>query len=167
MFHTSPVASSSSLHPDVFPSAVLAIAHRGNQHALWPDNGDLQQVMISGTIAADAPVAASVTMDAITPHRLIATLRVWHRLQGNPATKPVLPLTQQQRRRLILMLRALDGWQEHATYRELAEVLLDPGVRHQSRRDWLTSSTRAQIIRIVRDAIGRMQGGYLDLLLGY
>jgi hypothetical protein len=67
---------------------------------------------------------------------------------------------------MILMLRALDGHQQQATYRDLAATLLDPDVRTQSRRDWLTSSYRSQIIRLVKDAVGRMQGGYRDLLIG-
>ena len=62
------------------------------------------------------------------------------------------------------MLRALDGWQQHAS--EIAAVLLDPLVRSQSRREWLTSPRRAQIIRLVRDAIRRMRDGYRDLLRG-
>jgi hypothetical protein len=45
-------------------------------------------------------------------------------------------------------------------------VLFDPLVRSQSRREWLTSPRRAQIIRLVRDAIRRMRGGYRDLLCG-
>ena len=64
------------------------------------------------------------------------------------------------------MLRALDGWQAHASYREIAAVLLDPLVHSQSRREWLTSPRRAQIIRLVKDAIRRMRGGYRDLLSG-
>ncbi len=67
---------------------------------------------------------------------------------------------------MTLMLRALDGHQQQATYRDLAATLLDPDVRTQSRRDWLTSSYRSQIIRLVKDAVGRMEGGYRDLLIG-
>ncbi len=83
------------------------------------------------------------------------------------ATKPAIArLTGQQRRRMILMLRAFDGHQHHATYRELAATLLDPDLRLYSRRDWLISSHRSQIIRLVKDAIERMEGGYRELLSG-
>ena len=99
------------------------------------------------------------------PQRVEAALHLWLSLTAS-APPPVAPLTAQQRRRLILMLRALDGWQQHASYREIAAVLLDPLVRSQSRREWLTSPRRAQIIRLVRDAIRRMRGGYRDLLRG-
>ena len=112
-----------------------------------------------------APLAAVIPFDAHLPQRIAATLHLWQSLTGS-APPPVAPLTTQQRRRLILMLRALDGWQANASYREIAAVLLDPLVRSQSRREWLTSPRRAQIIRLVRDAIRRMRGGYRDLLSG-
>lgn len=112
-----------------------------------------------------APLAAVIPFDAHLPQRIEATLQLWQRLTG-PTPPPIAPLTAQQRRRLILMLRALDGWQGHASYREIAAVLLDPLVRSQSRREWLTSPRRAQIIRLVRDAVRRMRGGYRDLLNG-
>lgn len=111
------------------------------------------------------PLAAVIPFDSHLPQRIEATLQLWQQLTGT-APPPLAPPTAQQRRRLILMLRALDGWQAHASYREIAAVLLDPLVRSQSRREWLTSSHRAQIIRLVRDAIRRMRGGYRDLLSG-
>ncbi len=65
---------------------------------------------------------------------------------------------------MILMLRALDGRSDNATYRDLADTLLDSGVHEKSRSDWRSSSHRSQIIRLVRDAINRMNGGYRELL---
>ncbi len=65
---------------------------------------------------------------------------------------------------MILMLRALDGRSENATYRDLAGTLLDSGVHEQSRSEWLSSSHRSQIIRLVKDAMSRMKGGYRELL---
>ncbi len=113
------------------------------------------------------PIAAIVPLDAHTPVRLDAVRRLWRRLTGRADAAPVLPITTQQRRRLILMLRALDGWRERTSYRDLAATLLDADVQRQGRRDWLLSSSRAQIIRIVRDGIRRMEGGYRDLLFGH
>ena len=112
-----------------------------------------------------APLAAVIPFDAHLPQRIAATLHLWQSLTGS-APPPLAPLTAQQRRCLIRMLRALDGWQEPASYREIAAVLLDPLVLSQSRREWLTSPRRAQIIRLVRDAVRRMRGGYRDLLRG-
>jgi hypothetical protein len=112
-----------------------------------------------------APIAAVIPFDAAAPQRLEAALALWQQLMGSEPPL-IAPLTTQQRRRLILMVRALDGWLERASYRDLATTLLDPAVRDQPRRDWLTSAARAQIVRIVRDAVRRMKGGYRDLLRG-
>lgn len=163
---TASFANDSSVRFADLPVAVLAEDIDDRRHELWPDDGDHQQVLIMGRPAGSMPVAAIVPLDAHTTARLDAVRRLWRRLTGRPASTPVLPITAQQRRRLILMLRALDGWREHATYRELATILLNADVRRQSRRDWLTSTTRAQMIRIVRDAVRRMEGGYRDLLCG-
>lgn len=150
-----------------FPAAALAKDLPDGRHELWSGAGDVQQVLIRGPAEPLTPVAVLVPLDEHILIRLEAVRRLWHRLTGRADTTPVLPITTQQRRRLILMLRAIDGWREHATYRELAAVLLDRNARHQSRHDWLTSPVRAQIIRIVQDAMRRVEGGYRDLLLGH
>ncbi|WP_316192392.1 MULTISPECIES: DUF2285 domain-containing protein [unclassified Bradyrhizobium] len=129
------------------------------------EHGDNRQLWMLADAPLSAPFAAVIPFDAHLPQRVEAALHLWQSLTGS-APPPVAPLTPQQRRRLILMLRALDGWQANASYREIAAALLDPLVRSQSRREWLTSPRRAQTIRLVRDAIRRMRGGYRDLLSG-
>lgn len=129
------------------------------------EHGGNRQLWTLADAQPTAPLAAVIPFDAHLPQRIEATLQLWQWLTGS-APPPVAPLTAQQRRRLILMLRALDGWQARASYREIAAMLLDQQVRSQSRRDWLTSPRRAQIIRLVRDAVRRMRGGYRDLLSG-
>jgi hypothetical protein len=132
---------------------------------LLREHGGIRQLWMLDDAPPTAPFAAVIPFDAHLPQRVEAALHLWKSLTG-PAPPPVAPLTTQQRRRLILMLRALDGWQASASYREIAAALLDPLVQSQSRREWLTSSSRAQIRRLVRDAIRRMRGGYRDLLGG-
>jgi hypothetical protein len=112
-----------------------------------------------------APIAAIIPFDANLPLRVQAMVALWQQLTGI-SPSPVAPLTRQQRRRLILMLRALDGWQERASYRELATVLINARVHHQPRHEWLTSPHRAQIIRLVKEALRRVRGGYRELLCG-
>jgi len=160
-----PVDSSSSIPFARLPLPVFSIDRSDGRHLLLREQGADQQLWILANAPPTAPVAAIIPFDAHLPQRIAATLRLWQRLRGS-ARPPVSPLTIQQRRRLIVMLRALDGWHERASYRDLAATLLDPDVRSQTRRDWLTSSRRAQIIRIVKDAIRRMRGGYRDLLRG-
>ena len=136
------------------------------RHILWRQASDEQRIWILPDTNPSAPIAAVIPFDMHVAQRVEAVLHLWHRLT-DAAVRPVASsLTEQQRRRMILMLRALDGRQQHATYRDLAATLLDPGVRRQSRRDWLTSSYRSQIIRLVKDAVSRMEGGYRELLRG-
>lgn len=163
---TTPFPSDSSREYADRPAAILTQSVHEGHHELWSADGEHQQIFIVGRPGDNMPMAAIVPFDAHTAIRLDAVRRLWRRLTGRPDSAASLPITTQQRRRLVLMLRALDGWGERATYRELAANLLNADVRQQSRHDWLTSTVRAQMIRIVRDAIGRMEGGYRDLLIG-
>jgi hypothetical protein len=62
------------------------------------------------------------------------------------------------------MVRALDAHLADATYREIADALY--GAEAVTRYAWKTSSVRGQTIRLVKDAIGMMRGGYRKLLRG-
>jgi len=155
----------SSLTFKQLPPAAFVASRQDGRHVLLREHGGNRQLWMLADAPPTAPFAAVIPFDAHMPQRVEAALHLWLSLTGS-TPPPVAPLTAQQRRRLILMLRALDGWQQHASYREIAAVLLDPLVRSQSRREWLTSPRRAQIIRLVRDAIRRMRGGYRDLLRG-
>ncbi|WP_213775290.1 DUF2285 domain-containing protein [Bradyrhizobium sp. dw_78] len=152
---------------DSLPSPAFSVDCDDGRHLLWWETQDEQRIWILPDATATASVAAIIPFDQHLPDRLATTLHLWQRLTG-VATAPSASssLTRQQRHRLILMLRALDGRHDRASYRNLAAVLLDPDVRRQSRHDWLTSPRRAQIIRLVKDAVRRMEGGYRDLLRG-
>lgn len=117
------------------------------------------------TDAASAS-AAVIPLDADAPTRLAALLRLYRRLIGRHSGP--LPqawrLTPRQRRRLVLMVRALDGHLSKASYREIAEAL--HGLEAVARYPWKTSSVRGQTIRLVRDAVIAMNGGYRNLLRG-
>lgn len=149
---------------DAFPAVATLLDNAGARHILLRDSRDEQQVCILPGTDHAAPLAALVPIDGDLPTRVDAVLRLWRDIHRRTAAAPVAPLTPQKRRRMILMVRALDGWQSSATYRDLAAALLDPDVARQSRREWQTSSSRAQIIRIVRDAVRYMEGGYRNLL---
>ena len=161
-----PHGTASSLHFDSLPPPTFSVDRDDGRHILWREADDEHRIWILPDAPPTASVAAVVPFDKDVPRRLESVLRLWQRLTGCAPTPPACGLTSQQRRRLILMLRAFDGRQQHATYRELAAVLIDPDARNQSRRDWLTSSRRAQIIRIVKDGIRRVYGGYRELLRG-
>lgn len=136
----------------------LVLADPTGDHRLWlPEPAD-----IAGRLALHLP------LDEYLPLRLASTRRLYNRLKGRSGgPMPVVwCLTQAKRRRLILMLRALDGHLAGATYRNIATVLRDPDSAHLPARLWKTAATRARAIRLVADAVSLMQGGYRTLLRG-
>ncbi len=72
------------------------------------------------------------------------------------------PFTPQRRRRLKLLLRALDAALLGVGYREIARDLL--GGRVPDGAEWRNHPLRAQTIRLVKDGRALMRGGYLRLL---
>ncbi|MBZ9822834.1 DUF2285 domain-containing protein [Mesorhizobium sp. CA4] len=71
-------------------------------------------------------------------------------------------LTATQRRRLVHMLRCLDGRQERASHFEVATALF--GRRLVSAADWHDSAFRYQTRRLVRDGLKMVERGYRQLL---
>jgi len=124
-------------------------------HCLW-----LRDVLTGTGMAAIIPLDDSVLL------RVAGLLRLQRHLAGESAG-PVprgWALTARLRQRLILMIRALDGHQAQASYREIALALY--GEAAVARYPWKTSSIRGQTIRLVKDAVFTMEGGYRRLLRG-
>ena len=112
------------------------------------------------------PLAAIIPLDDNVLLRVEGLLRVQRHLAGDSAG-PVprgWELTQRLRQRLVRMVRALDGHQAQASYREIALALYGPAA--VARYPWKTSSIRGQTIRLVKDAVVTMEGGYRKLLRG-
>jgi hypothetical protein len=126
------------------------------------DSGDLRLLL---TAPADQPLAAVLPLNDDLPIRATAALRLWARMaeQPNRQEEP-LALTRQRRDRLVLMVRALDGYLAEASYREIAQALF--GTRRIERDTWKTSSLRDRTIRLVRGGIHLMRAGYRTLLRG-
>jgi hypothetical protein len=136
---------------------------RDGRHLVVRDHGELR-LWLPRT-DPDQPLSVVIPFDDDLDTRLDATLRFWRRINkpGSPLHEP-FPLTEQQRDRLILMLRALDGHLDEASYREIAEVLF--GSRRMESEPWKTSSLRDRTIRLVRGGIALMESGYRKLLRG-
>lgn len=135
---------------------------RANEfHAVQGNAADaIPFVLIEGATPEQA-LAAVIPLDADTPDRLDAVSRFWSALAAlPPATDP--RLTPQRRHRLRHMLRAFDGRACSATYREIAEVLF--GIPRVASDPWKTSALRDATIRLVRDGLAMVNGGYRDLL---
>ena len=133
----------------------LLIEDEEGDHRLW----------LPGASASDK-LAAMVVLDDRFALRIAALIRFQRRLEGRPSGP--LPkgwrITPRHLRRLALMLRALDGHLARASYREIADALF--GSEAVARYVWKTSSIRGQTIRLVKDAVRTMKGGYRRLLRG-
>jgi hypothetical protein len=106
--------------------------------------------------------AVLLPLDQFFEIRATAAIRLWRGLTGhNPGPNPAA-LSKARRDRLVLALRALDGWQERASYREIAGVLFS--FNKVSERGWKSHDLRDRTIRLVRFGREMMQGGYRRLL---
>ena len=111
-------------------------------------------------------LAALLPLDEDFRLRVLSLVRFQRRLAGRASGPPPKAwlLTRRHRRRLIMMVRALDGHLADASYREIAHALY--GAEAVARYAWKTSSIRGQTIRLVQDAVRMMRGGYRSLLRG-
>jgi hypothetical protein len=144
------------------PSRLLdSIPAANGPEQLIEHRGAVFRVHVDAT-GTETP-AVIIPLDQMFEIRVAAALRLWRGLTGrNPGPDPGM-LSKPRRDRLVLALRALDGRQEHATYREIAEVLF--GAAGVSERGWKSHDLRDRTIRLVRFGLDMMQGGYRRLLL--
>jgi hypothetical protein len=94
--------------------------------------------------------------------RARAAQRLWRAVNNRPLGPTLDGLTPQQRARLAMALRALDGHLAGASYRTIAEVLF--GAARIPERAWKTHDLRSRTIRLVQLGLRMMRGGYRDLL---
>lgn len=144
-------------------SSLLGTERSGERHCVVNDSDGPHRLWLQG-LDAGMPMAALVPLDETVLLRLAGLLRFKRRLDGHPAG--ALPrawrITARLRKRLLGMIRALDGRLEGASYREIAQALY--GSDAVARYPWKTSSIRGQTIRLVADAVATMNGGYRKLL---
>jgi hypothetical protein len=135
------------------------------RHVLLGDQEGDHRLWLSNAWIGDR-LAGLVVLDHRFALRIAALQRLYRRLAGrSPGPLPKgWRITRRHRWRLTLMLRALDGHLDQASYREIAEALF--GAEAVARYAWKTSSIRGQTIRLVKDAIQMMKGRYRKLLGG-
>jgi hypothetical protein len=145
--------------PALDPSA----AHRSTHelHAIQGDGGSAVPFVLIDDAAPDQALAAVIPLDTDAPDRLDAVSRLLRALTTPPPPAD-LRVTPQRRRRLRHMLRAFDGRASRATYREIAEVMF--GASRVASDAWKTSPLRDATIRLARDGLAMVNGGYRDLL---
>lgn len=121
--------------------------------------------MFRAQVAASAdvltPLAAVVLLDNETPDRLEALARYWRCLRRLPAA-PDPRLTPQRLQRLRQMLRAVDARLERENYRAIAMALFPR--HHIEAASWAGDALRETTIRLARDGMKLVKGGYRDLM---
>ena len=164
--------------PSVIALAALPadLADSGLQHPLLPVEAGVaadaaeQLIECRGTVfrvhvyeaSIQAP-AVLLPLDQFFEIRANAAIRLWRGLTGHSPGPNPAALSKARRDRLVMALRALDGWQERASYREIAGVLF--GFDNVSQRGWKSDDLRDRTIRLVRFGLGTMRTGYRRLLL--
>lgn len=116
------------------------------------------QVVVPPGVAAG--LGALVALDGHYRVRL-ATVRALARLLGARPPSPD-PLSILSRRRVVLMIRALDAQAGRASYRQIAAGLL--GVQPGGSHSWRLSTARDVAIRLCRSARRAAFGGYRRFL---
>ncbi len=123
--------------------------------------GEIVQACLLGEDLGASEPAALVLLDDATPDRLEALARYWRGLHTPPAP-PDPRVTPMRRQRLRQMLRAVDARLEHETYRAIASMLFP---KHRTEAaSWAGDAVRETTIRLARDGMKLVHGGYRDLL---
>ncbi len=141
--------------------ALLASWARAQGEQVLELRGALYRVLIDA-LDRGAP-AVMLPLDGLFEIRARAAIRLWRALNGGAPGPDPAALSQQRRVRLLDALRALDGRQDGASYRQIADALF--GRKPISSSDWKTHSLRDRVIRTVHLGETLMQGDYRRLLL--
>lgn len=107
------------------------------------------------------PLAAVVLIDDDTPDRLDMIARLWQAARGGRIS-PDRRMTEQRRQRARQMLRVVDARHAGAIYRVVAEHLFP---QHKiDAASWVGNPIRETTIRLARDGMKLVRGGYRTLL---
>jgi len=152
-----PAATGAAASLQLVGLATAARAADDGVHLRLP--GGLQIQLMAGAEAAVA-LAAILPLDDDFAARVAAADALYRLLTSG--THPSDTLSPQRRRRLKRMLRALDGQQSGANYRDIAQHVLGETIADSAA--WRTSAVRDVAIRLCRGAIRLARSGYLALL---
>ncbi len=127
-------------------------------HALWrrADAG-LQFWLREMPGDAAQTYAVMLSFDAFFELRIHAARRLWRVISGRKPGPPYNDMPEQFRRLNILRLRAVDGRNAGASYRKIAEVLLD---FHGSKEEFETDPRKSKIRRLAADGDALVHEGY-------
>ncbi|MEY9161096.1 hypothetical protein ABIG04_009406 [Bradyrhizobium japonicum] len=132
---------------DNLPGSELRRAPDG-WHAIVPLGGTKHRLWLRELPESGYAVVVDLPLDADFELRLGAARRFWLAFQRRALGDAPLALPALKRRRLILALRAVDGWQQGNSYRQIAQGLFG---RHRiAERAWKTDDLRSRTIRLVK-----------------
>ncbi|WP_426441327.1 DUF2285 domain-containing protein [Bradyrhizobium genosp. P] len=131
-------------------------------HAIVPLGGVKHRLWLRELLPSGSSIAVDLPLDRNFDIRLRAAHRFWLALEQRSLGPAPLALSILTRQRLILAMRAVDGWLEGNSYRKIAQGLF--GARRIPDRGWKTRDLRSRIIRPVQTGIRLMRGGYRALL---
>ncbi|WP_271519276.1 DUF2285 domain-containing protein [Bradyrhizobium sp. CCBAU 53380] len=117
-------------------------------HAIVPLGGTKHRLWLRELPRSGYAVAVDLPLDADFELRLRAARRFWLALQRRALGDAPLALPALKRRRLILALRAVDGWQQGNSYRQIAQGLFRS--HRIAERAWKTDDLRSRTIRLVK-----------------
>jgi hypothetical protein len=133
------------------------------EHLLLDQGGELPIALIDGADTA-SPAAIVIPLDDGVTTRIEAAIHFWETMTGHAPGRTLGGLTAQQRAKLKLILRTLDGKSAKCSYRTIAKVLFGPSSVPDG-HDWGDNCVRNHIRRLYKRGEVLMHGGYLDLLL--
>ncbi|RXG85864.1 DUF2285 domain-containing protein [Bradyrhizobium zhanjiangense] len=131
-------------------------------HAIVPLGGAKHRLWLRELPPGGSLVVVNLPLDRNFDVRLQAAHRFWLALERRPVGPPPLTPSIGARHRHILALRAVDGWLEGNSYRNIAQGLF--GKPRIPDRGWKTHDLRSRTIRLVQQGLRLMRGGYRDLL---
>lgn len=133
---------------------------RDDRHLHVEIRGERFDTSLSETAYA-GPLGALVFFDDDTPDRLATVARLWAAARGR-RIPPDQRLTLQRRHRARQMLRVVDARADGATYRTIAQFIYPE--YETDAASWVGSAIRETTIRLVRDGMKLVRGGYRAML---
>jgi hypothetical protein len=146
--------------PTTWPGVFVEQIGCDGHHALLRAPDGPHRLWLPQPIPDGTPVACMVPLGADAAQGAAAILRFWRALTGSGLA--AAPAPDSRLRRLRLSLKALDGHDQGASYRSLAEALF--GAQRVADETWRTSSLRDATIRLVRTGQLLVGGQYRRLL---
>jgi hypothetical protein len=143
------------------PRSSLRRDAKDGTHLMIRDGGISYQLWLIGKQRKSKPMAAFIPLDPGAAQRADATMQFWRFMTGGrPPPPPAAP--PQRVRRLVAILRALDGRLSGASYRAIAEALFGPD--RVASEPWKTAPVRDTVIRLARAGFALMRNDYRKLL---